>query len=68
MMTIQNDDPNVTLRESMSPDPEHPWGAFLHARVRVMRWLRDDQRQTDAQIAETLSMDEEQVQRILYHR
>jgi hypothetical protein len=39
---------------------DHPWSRFLEARAEAICWLRDDG-QTDAQIANTLSMDTMQV-------
>lgn len=44
----------------------HPWDNFLNARYEAMLWLRDKQKLSNAEIAKTLSMDEEQV-RCIFH-
>lgn len=44
----------------------HPWYGFLVARENAMRWLREEKKLSDIEIAETLSMDEEQVKSIFY--
>jgi hypothetical protein len=45
----------------------HPWGAFLHARARALRWLRDEMKETPEKTARTMSMDPTQVRLILEH-
>ncbi len=42
----------------------HPWAQFLKIRVKVIKWLREDMRRSHKEIAESLSMDEEQVKAI----
>ena len=49
------------------PPDTHPWGAFLQARVEVMKWLRKEMHESNEKIAGTLSMDEDQVTRIFVH-
>jgi hypothetical protein len=42
-------------------ETDHPWGNFLNARVKAIKWLKDEFKHNDKEIAETLSMDEMQV-------
>ncbi len=44
---------------------KHPWGEFLDARHRVMFWMKDEQKYSNKEIAECLSMNENQVNSIL---
>lgn len=50
--------------ESKKP---HSWGGFLSERGKVIIWLSEALGKTDLQIAESLSMDEEQVLLIRTH-
>jgi hypothetical protein len=43
----------------------HPWQSFLNARRNCIDWLKNERQLNNKQIAETLSMDEEQVYRII---
>lgn len=45
----------------MKYNGNHPWGIFLDARKNVILWMKHKMKKTDKQIAEDLSMDEEQV-------
>jgi len=38
----------------------HPWGDFLDARLKCIAWMHDTEKYSDAEIADALSMDEEQ--------
>lgn len=49
----------------MTADDKHPWAAFLDARLRALRWLRDEMHETPEQIARTMSMDPTQVRLLL---
>lgn len=49
------------------PGQGHPWNDFLHHRARVMRWLRDEFGRAPKQIANQLSMDEQQVALVMAH-
>jgi hypothetical protein len=42
-------------------DKPHPWGEFLKVRLDVIFWMREEMKRTDSEIADQLSMDEEQV-------
>lgn len=42
-------------------DYRHPWGKFLDIRLEVIKWLTDDLKYDDVQIAKSLSMDDIQV-------
>jgi len=42
-------------------ETEHPWGNFLNARVKAIKWMKDEFSDSDKEIAEKLSMDETQV-------
>ncbi len=43
----------------------HPWGDFLRARMVVLRWLRDEMKETPEKSVETLKMDPGQVRLLL---
>lgn len=45
--------------------PGHPWGDFLHARMRCLVWLRDVMHETPEQSARTMTMDPGQVRLLL---
>lgn len=45
----------------MTNDKKHPWQEFLESRKRVIDWLKEHYQDSDAKIAQTLSMDEMQV-------
>lgn len=49
----------------MIKNTEHPWGAFLHARARALRWLRDEMHETPEDSVRTMRMDPWQVRLIL---
>lgn len=53
--------------DALSEPGTHPWGQFLWARARCLRWLRDDQKQSISQIIEAMQMDPVQVRMILKH-
>lgn len=42
-------------------ETEHPWGNFLNARVRAIKWMKDELQNSNKEIAIKLSMDEMQV-------
>lgn len=61
------------VKESSVPDENneqklsHPWGEFLKVRINVIHWMREEQRYSDLEIAQALSMDELQVYLIRTH-
>jgi|HubBroStandDraft_2_1064218.scaffolds.fasta_scaffold359140_2 hypothetical protein len=44
---------------------QHPWEAFLQARMRCLAWLRDEMKETPEQTVVTMRMDPAQVQMLL---
>jgi hypothetical protein len=39
----------------------HPWGEFLKARIKCIKWLKEEMKRNDEEIAHDLSMDITQV-------
>lgn len=46
-------------------DSKHPWGKFLYARFEAMLWMREEMGYRNAEIADKMCMDENQVRLIL---
>jgi len=59
--------PTQCFRQQYGAPTSHPWQKFLDARVEVIRWMHKEG-QTNAYIAEALSMDPVQVMLILAHQ
>lgn len=51
----------------MSGGRPHPWQAFLDARARCLKWLRDERKQGPDETCRTMRMDPMQVLLILQH-
>lgn len=56
------------MTEESNKEP-HPWANFLDARLKAMVWMRNELDRSSDEIADSLSMDEGQVDGILssYH-